>query len=262
MDIADVEQSFADLLAAFGDLVVARTAGDPGERGSRSTRALVRRYRERRRSFGRALPVLQETPLASADERAVANMRGVLDWLDDVEPTPGARAEGARSEADEAAIRGLRARVARRYGLAVGAVTFGPERLDRLTVLARLATERDGAVRRGLFESLGGIWRAVDGDGQDSSPYRTLLRASARRWQELGSPIEANARSLGLPEGSIETTLQAILGAWRALTGPERVEPWDYWYSVGAASRRLQGVIQRDRMLDVNRRYLASLGAD
>src|SRR3954465_8187536 len=44
MDIAAVEQSFADLLAAFGDLVVARTAGTSLDKGSGSTRALVRRH--------------------------------------------------------------------------------------------------------------------------------------------------------------------------------------------------------------------------
>src|SRR3954452_5404816 len=210
MDIAGVEQSFADLLAGFGDLVVARTAGTSVERGSGSTRSLVGRYRGRRRSFGRALAGLQESGVAPTDERALENMLGVLDWLDDLEPTPGVEAEASGSEAEDAAIRRLRARVTRRYGVEVAGVAFGAERLDRLTVLARLATEGDQGVRRDLFRSLGGIWRAVDGDGDRASPSRTLLHASARRWQDVGSPIEANARSLGLPADSLESTLQAI----------------------------------------------------
>jgi hypothetical protein len=263
MDIAAVEQSFADLLAAFADLVVARTAGGGDDTGARSIRALVRRYRGRRRSCETQVLALGESSVDPADERALVNMRGVLDWLDELEPTPGVRsASAADTEVERVAIGRLRARVTRRYGVAVAAVPFGAERLDRLTVLARLATEPDASVRRGLFESLSNVWRAVDGDGRASSPYRTLLQASARRWQQLGSPIEANARSLGLPEASLETTLHTILAAWRAVGGAARVEPWDYWHSVGAASRRLDGLIERDRLLDLNRRYLASLGAD
>jgi hypothetical protein len=134
--------------------------------------------------------------------------------------------------------------------------------VDRLTVLARLATEPDRARRRALFLSLDHVWRAVDGDGDGASPYRTLLRSSAARWAADGSPVEANARSLGLPGGSIEGTLRSILAAWRSVSGPGLVEPWDYWHTVGAASRKLDGNVGVDRMLDVNRRYLASLGAD
>src|SRR3954453_2553612 len=166
MDIAAVEQSFADLLAGFGDLVVARTAGTSVERGSGSTRSLVGRYRGRRRSFGRALAGLQESGVAPTDERALANMRGVLDWLEDFEPRPRLHADASDIQAEDASIRRLRARVTRSYGVEVAGVAFGAERLDRLTVLARLATESDQGVRRDLFESLGGIWRAMDGDGE------------------------------------------------------------------------------------------------
>jgi hypothetical protein len=262
MDIAAVEQSFAGLLAAFGDLVVVRSRGGPGEPAAGSTSAVVRRFRARRRAFGAALDALPASSPGHEDERAVANMRGVLAWLDDAEPTPGVRPATSAASAEEPAIRRLRARVTRRYGAAAASVPFGPERLDRLTVLARLATEPDPVVRRALFLSFEQLWRAVDGDGDGASPYRTLLRSSAARWAADGSPIEANARSLGLPGDSIETTLRSILDAWRAVAGARRVEPWDYWHSVGAASRRLDARVSVERMLDVNRRYLTSLGAD
>ena len=57
------------------------------------------------------------------------------------------------------------------------------------------------SARRTLFEALAPVWRVVDGDGDEGSPYRRLLRASAARWAEHGSPIEANAVALGLPAG-------------------------------------------------------------
>ena len=106
------------------------------------------------------------------------------------------------------------------------------------------------------------MWRTVDGDGRDASPYRRLLQSSAERWRVHGSPIEANAVALGMPPDSIERTLQTILTAWRAITGPGRVEPWDYRYAVGAAARRLDGLVPADRLMDLNHRYVAALGAD
>ena len=45
MDIAAVEQSFGELLAALGDIVVARTRGAPADAAGGSTAALARRYR-------------------------------------------------------------------------------------------------------------------------------------------------------------------------------------------------------------------------
>ncbi len=262
MDIETVEGAFGELLAAAGDLVVARSRGAPADPAGGSTRALARRYRAQRRAFDVALDSLDDTRLVGEDARAAANMRGALDWLDELESTPGARppAGGAGDETPE--IRRLRVATLRRYGAAAAAIRVGPESLDRLTVLARLATEPDAGARRALFEAMAPVWRTVDGDGRDASPYRVLLRSSAARWHEHGSPIEANARSLGMPAGSIEGTLRAVLAAWRAVIGPTTTEPWDYRFAAGAAQRRLDPVVPVDRMLDVNQRYLTSLGAD
>ena len=65
-----------------------------------------------------------------------------------------------------------------------------------------------------------------------------------------------------MPPGSIEGVLLEMVAAWRAVVGPERLEPWDYRYAMGASSRRLVGVSPAGRLLDLNHRYLASLGAD
>ena len=37
-------------------------------------------------------------------------------------------------------------------------------------------------------------------------------------------------------------------------SGPARVEPWDYWYTVGAAARRVDRLIPVDRLLEINHR--------
>jgi hypothetical protein len=263
MDLATVERAFGELLAAVGDIVVARSRGAPAEPGGGSTRALARRYRARRRAFDDALEALGAADPPKGDNaRALANMRSALEWLDELEPTPGARPVTGGVASEDPATARARAALYRRYGEAVTSVRLGNETFDRLTVLARLASEPDAATRRRLFESLAPIWRTVDGDGEKASPYRRLLGSSAARWQRAGSPVEASAVALGLPAGSLEGTLQAVLEAWRRVMGPERVEPWDYWYTVGAAARRLDRRLPADRLLDLNGRYLASLGAD
>jgi hypothetical protein len=263
MDLATVERSFGELLAAVGDIVVARSRGGPLEPYEASTRALARRYRARRRAFDDALDALGAMdPPMGEDARALANMCSALEWLDELEPTPGARPVTGGVASEDPPIARARAALYRRYGDAVVSLRLGSETLDRLTVLARLSSEPDAAARRTLFESLAPVWRTVDGDGDAASPYRRLLRSSAARWRTYGSPIEASAVALGLPPGSLEGTLQSALAAWRGVIGPERVEPWDYWYAVGAASRRLDRHLPADRLLDLNDRYLASLGAD
>jgi len=272
MEIAVVEPSFGELLAAFGDLVVARTRGEPADRAGGSTPVLERRYRARRRAFGEALHgSAVTTAVAGDDARAFATMQATLQRLDELEPMPR-RGSVTSGHADEArggeeagvdlAVARARAALYRRYGEAADVVRIGAATLDRPTVLARLATEPDGAVRRALFEALAPVWRVVDGDGGGNSPYRRLLRASAARWATHGSPIEANAVALGMPPGSVETTLEGILATWRTVVGPGRLEPWDYWFAVGASARRLDRMVPAERLLDLNHRYLTSLGAD
>ena len=262
MDIAAAERSFGGLLAALGDLVVARSRGEPVDPASGSIRALARRYRARRRAFDWELDAVDRGRLGAEDARALTNMRGALEWLDELEPTPGARPSEVGIAGEDPSIARARVRLYRRYGEATASVRVGDETLDRLTIMARLATEPDEAARRVMFEALSPIWRVVDGDGRDASPYRRLLRSSAERWARHGSPVEAAADAVGLPTGSLESTLRTILAAWRDVLGPGRLEPWDYWFAVGAVARRLDHLVTLDGLLDLNGRYLAALGAD
>jgi hypothetical protein len=241
----------------------ARTRGEPVDGGS--TRGLARRYRTRRRGFDLALEAATDGTsgrLAADDAGALANMRATLPWLDELEPTPGARPTEGGATDEEPAVARERAALYRRFGRAVSSLRLDGETLDRLTVLGRLATEDDPDRRRALFAALAPVWRVVDGDGADDSPYRRLLRASAARWATHGSPIEANATALGLPAGSLEATLHEVLAAWRSMLGQGRIEPWDYWFVTGAAARRLDELVPADRLQSLNDRYLADLGAD
>ena len=255
------EAAFAALGAAFGDLLVARSRGEPADPAMGSTRALAVRYRRRRRAFDGLLEGTS-APSAADDIAALANMRASLDWLDELEPTPGARPNAGSSASEDATTRQLRATTYRRYGRAADRVRHGPDTMDRLTALGHLGSEPDPAARRAIFEAMAPVWRSVDGDGRDASPYRRLVRTTAARWSVHGSTIEANAVALGLAPDTAEATFRAILAAWRAVLGPDEVEPWDYRYVVGAAGRRLDRRTPQDRLLAINQAYLAALGAE
>jgi hypothetical protein len=262
MELAAVEQAFGELLAALGDVVVARNHGQPADPPAGSTLALVRRFRARRRRFGHDLRSIDGVGLTGEDARALANMHAALEWVDALEPTPGMGAAGEGPPAEEPDLARARALLYRRYGEAARSIRVGTETLDRLSILARLATEPDAATRRSLFEALAPIWEVVDGGGGGASSYRRLVPETAGRWRVHGSPIEANAVSLGMTPGSLEPALRDILGVWRSVAGAPRLEPWDYWYLAGAAARRLERHVPVEALIDLNDRYLASLGAD
>ena len=169
---------------------------------------LARRYRARRRAFDGELARVP-TQLSSEERRAVANMRGRLPALDQLEPTPRARPVPGSVSDEDRATTAARASLYRRFADVADSLSVQDETLDRRSVMARLATERDPAARRALFEGLAPLWRLVDGDADEASPYRRLLRASAARWAAHGSPVERNAIALGMPPASVEATLQA-----------------------------------------------------
>lgn len=149
------------------------------------------------------------------------------------------------------------------WGAAMANLDVAGERLDRLTVTARLAREDDDAARRSLFLSMDPAWRTLNGDDEPSSPYRRLLATSAARWARDGSPIDANAAALGMEPANVEPTMRRILETFRTVAlGPELVEPWNYRHVVGALGRRLDGLIQAEQLRVINDAHLRAIGAD
>ena len=190
-------------------------------------------------------------------EAAEAESAGaVAPGTDRCDYTPSALAAG------DSGFARLSARIYHCYGAAAGRVVTPADTSDRLTVLGRLATEPDRERRRALFLSLEPVWRAVTGDGSASSPYRTLLPLSAAQWRRDGSPIDAAARSLGMEPAHVESTLVRVLRAWRDHTPAQRVEPWDWYYDNGAASRTLSPGVTRDGLREINDAFYRDQGAD
>jgi hypothetical protein len=208
------------------------------------------------------LDALDSTRYGAEDRRAISLMRANL----------GERAGGEAPESGEpcrydvaaqaAAGQGaLAAAIYRCYGTRAGAVATPDDTVDRLTVLSRLGTEPLAERRRALFLSLRPVWESVNATNAASSPWRTLVALSAAAWRRDGSPIDRAASSLGLDPARTESTLVSLLDAWRHRTPPTKLEPWDWYYEVGTAGRRLAERVPLRELTEINERYFASFGA-
>ncbi len=148
------------------------------------------------------------------------------------------------------------------YGAAANRVVVGRDTLNRLTVLGRLAHTDDPARRRELFLALEPVWRSVNSDDAPSSPFRTLVRLRRAEWGDFASPIEAKGPAFGLGTRQLEAWLSNALDRWRAATPDSLLEPWDWYYFTGAASRRLSPRISAIAdMRRVNDAYYTAIGA-
>lgn len=274
-----VEAAYLAARDARDRLDVARATGDPGTTRALEAEAAVTEaaVREALAAFGAGAGAGADT-LAGDDRRALAAIQagievalgpgGVHLVAPDVDPASchDARAWAAVIEAGGDI---LQQRLEGCYSATSSAIRVGGERLRRLQVLERLATEPDPDARRRLFRALEPMWHVVDGDGTGPSPYRALLRESAARWSAGRSPIAANADALGVTAATIEGWAEGTLAAWRdAVVVPARargeppVEPWDWWWRAGEADRALGASLPLDRVLSLNRALHLALGAD
>jgi hypothetical protein len=169
--------------------------------------------------------------------------------------------------ADPPAADPLQARTAQVYAAFTAAAEairlYDGTTVDRLTLLARLASEPDPANRRRLFGALAPVWSTIAGEPGSPSPYDELVRLRRDSWAAKGTlpPFEAAARDWGIEPATLEAWLVRVLEAWRDTLPAGDVEPWDEAYIWGEADRDLEAALPRDRMIDVALRWYGDLGA-
>lgn len=266
--LAAAEALFAGARALKDEADIAAFRADTVGASGASLAQLAQRYAVVRQRAAIALDSVPGAGLGPEDASALATMRRAV--ARELPPTlstgetgddPGSCVYDAATLVRESGEAALRARAYACYGRAVRHVPFDGEVLDRLTVLGMLPLTTDRDRRRALFLSLAPVWASMNGDDGPGSPYRQLLRFSAARWVSEGSPVGSSVSALGLDPGAMERWLIAVLEAWHRATPDEWLEPWDYHFAAGAASRALAPRIPRDRLTAINERYYADLGA-
>ena len=147
------------------------------------------------------------------------------------------------------------------YGAAARRIVVDGDTLDRLSILGLLGRTEDPDQRRRLFLALEPVWRSVNGDDGENSPYRAMIPLRNAAWAGV-APAAARARALGISPDSLEGWLVAVLEAWRSIGPDSLIEPWDFYYLNGAASRTLSPRIPLDSLRPLTSRYYRALGAD
>jgi hypothetical protein len=268
--LAAAESVYADLRAVRDRYDVAIAAAAPSSPDGTPVEALAERYRTLRAQVLRQLDRVPAYRLSTVDLRAIGTMRSALEGdlsaLDAADPGGGEAAppdctyDAGQIGALPNGLDSLTRRAYACYGWAQHHVMVNGERMDRLTVLGVLARTEDREARRKLFLSLEPVWRSMNGDGGTGSPFRRIVALAAAR--PGPPPAAVRARALGLEPDTLEGWLVGMLEAWRAAAPGTLLEPWDWHYQGGAASRRLSGRVPPDRLTDLNQDVFRALGAD
>ena len=206
--------------------------------------------------------LLPDSAGAPAEAMRSAFARGEMD-LPPAPSADGASVSGCeKAPARDAPLAALRSWTYACYGLAANAIAIDGRVTDRLTLLADMARSPDPARRRHLLEAMQPMFRTINGDGGEQSPFRRMQPMVAAEWRAGGSPVADNLRALGLDEAQLEPWLVAVLQAWSELTAGDDLEPWDYEYAGNPVERQLGARVPLGRLREINDAFHASLGAD
>jgi hypothetical protein len=262
--LARAESTYAAARDARDRYDVGLASGEPAG----SLAELATTFNQRRARLRGELAAVDSAALDTTDRRAVGTMRATLARdLDSIAP----RSRGAPDSAGPPSCRDgdaparldtLRAWMYACYGWAQSHVAVGADTLDRLSVLGMVATAGDPARRRALFLALEPVWRSVNGTDQPASPYRRMIALEAVSRGAPDAPGSGQIAASGIPPDSLEPWLEAVLRAWRDATPDTLMEPWDWLYENGRASRALSPRIPLDRLAKLDREVFRALGAD
>jgi hypothetical protein len=236
-----------------GGPAAARGDGTPGEKPpDEDDRAIA----TIRRALDKDLP--EETAPAAAEEADQAAKPGKEGKPDKVDCAydPAKIGEGADG------FKHLSTRIYACFGQAAHHLPFEGKTLDRLTIMGMLPVTDDAAARRRLFMALAPVWQSLNGDGGETSPYRLLVRLNAASLKSRGTAIESGVADLGIDPHLVEEWLVSVLEAWRASAPDTMLEPWDFAYAAGKASRTLSKAIPLAALRTLNDRYYHDLGAE
>jgi hypothetical protein len=266
------ESVYADLRGIRDQLDVSAAQGRSALNDARPFAALIAVHNALRAEVIRRLVEIDSSEIRGDDARALGVMRRALAAdLDSVSQPSLAAARAATvppaCSYDPLAVRAaggldsLRTRVYACYGWAQSHLVVNGDTLDRLTILGALGREEDGSRRKQLFLELEPVWRAVNADNGPASPYRSLIAYQARESSRSAGYAADQVQRSGVTSDSVEPWLVKILSTWREVSPDSLIEPWDWYYTTGKASRRLSPHLSRERIVALNAAVYRALGA-
>jgi len=284
MPFVAVEVLYQETRALKDQIDVTRDRGAETSLAGIALPELIRQFNTSRAGVRRMLTTDSFPSLTGDDKRAFETMQRALETDLAEEKTEPAAAEGV--EPDSGGVKGetagepgcaydpeavakepggyeaLTKRIYACFGAAARSLSFEGRAMDRLTVFGLLPLTDEPAKRRALFMAMAPIWKAVNGDDSSRSPYRTLVRLNAARLKDKGEALGESVRSIGVEPAVMEDWLTSVLEAWRDATPGAPIEPWDFAYATGRASRALRPAIPLASLRPINDRYYKDLGAD
>jgi hypothetical protein len=266
--LAALERAWLELRTLHDQLRLTRNLGAAVSPRGVPADSLLLRIRERSDFVHMLAGELPRQRLDQRDAQALAFLSQELATLDAetaVRPVaavdPSDCAAGFPEGLRQAGLDSLTAHTFACYGAAARRILFEGDTLDRLSILGLLGRTEDPDRRRRLFLALAPVWRSVNGDDGEASPYRRMVRLRTTD-RAAESSLGERARGLGVSSDSLERWLLAVLEAWRATMPDTLLEPWDFYYLTGEASRLLSGTIPLDSLRPLTDRYYRALGAD
>ncbi len=267
--VARVESAYLELRDLRDQLGVTRSLGATVSPRGVPTDSLIAGAERARERVLALLERLAGKGLPPGDSAALAHLRREVIFLGratEANEEAAARPVECR-EAYPAALQlvsldSLTGRTFACYGAAARRIIVERDTLDRLSILGLLGRTDDADRRRRLFLALDPVWKSVNGDDGNGSPYRAMVRGRLGRWAAGSTPMAQRARSLGVSSDTLEQWLVSVLEAWHAGMPDTLVEPWDFYYLTGAASRMLSARVPLDSLAPLTNRYYRALGAD
>jgi hypothetical protein len=263
--LAAAESVYADLRALRDRYEVATALG-------RQETSVGQRHDSLRAAVDRRLAGIDSAALPPADRRALEVMRRTLardltplgaDSTTPPTPDPasGCTYDPATVAAGPGGLDSLRDQIYACYAWTQQHLVVDGDTLDRLTVLGEVRDAVEPEHRRRLFLALGPVWRSMNGDDGEESPYRRLIRLEARHRAAASASADSGG-ALGVSADTVEQWLLRMLQTWRAATPDSMVEPWDWLYAAGACDRALGARIPLARLRPLTDSVFLALGAD
>jgi hypothetical protein len=253
--LAIVESSYAD----YNDAVAAISTIDSGyaktynERNREQWKTLLSRARH---NLTEELNRIDKKQLSAADARAVDLIRTSLASPSDVETS---KSHCADAKTATLQYRDLRQALYSCFSEVGDHLSLDGREMTRGEGFGKLEQLTSNENRKAVFLAIAPLYQAINGDNESDSPYRRLIKMAS---QQKSSELQNAAKTLGVSAIDVERWLVEILDKWRSVAPDHEIEPWDYRFDNGEASRTLDAAVSRDLVVSANERYYRDLGAD